>query len=62
MSVHDIDNSRIKRIPREDIERSKDEDRSIEINQMRLLMRRYPDKAKEVAVEMFRIRFTEKAA
>lgn len=52
----------IRRIPREDIDRSKDEERSVEINHMRLLMRRYPDKAKEVAVEMFRIRFSEKAA
>lgn len=52
----------IRRIPREDIERRREEERSVEIMAMRVYMRRYPDKAKEIAREMFRINFTEKAA
>jgi hypothetical protein len=53
---------KITRIPREDLERVQDEERSIEINMMRALMRRYPEKAKEAASEMFRFVLTNRPA
>jgi histone H3/H4 len=55
MSVHKLELTRrpVKRIPREAVEMRVDEVRSVEINMMRTLMRRYPEKAKEVAADLF---------
>jgi hypothetical protein len=56
------DQRKIVRIKRDVIERSVDEVRSVEIQMMRALMRRYPDKAKEVAFELFKLSLTKRDA
>jgi hypothetical protein len=42
----------IKRIPVADVERQKDEDRSCEVAMMRMLIRKYPEKARAYLVEI----------
>jgi hypothetical protein len=56
MSVHEIEGRyqyrKITRIPRVDVQCKEDEDRSVDINMMRKLMRTYPDKAVEEAAHL----------
>lgn len=47
---------------RADIERERDQVRSIEINMMRELMRRYPEQARDVVVDLFKLSLTKSAA
>lgn len=62
MSVHELTKKQIVRIPRQEIERQSDEDRSVEISMMRTLMLRYPDKAREMAAQYLKITLTKTAA
>lgn len=52
----------IKLVKREEIERSRDRTRSIEINMMRELMRRYPEQARDVVADLLKLSLTKTAA